>query len=117
MLQRGYQNLRISYPTIRKGNAKMAVSFWARGYRLFLAVSVVLMLIAFAMAMVWINHRSVQTGYEITQLNQEQIRLMDLNAKLRLEFANLTALDRLERLARESLGLVAPRPDQVKVIK
>lgn len=95
----------------------MAVSFWARGYRLFLAVSVVLMLIAFAMSMVWINHRSVQTGYEITQLNREQIRLMDLNAKLKVEFANLTTLDRLERLARESLGLVAPRPDQVKVIK
>lgn len=95
----------------------MAVSFWARGYRLFLAVSVVLLLIAFAMSMVWINHRSVQTGYEITQLNREQIRLMDLNAKLKVEFANLTTLDRLERLARESLGLVAPRPDQVKVIK
>ncbi len=95
----------------------MAVSFWARGYRLFLALSVVLMLIASAMAMVWINHRSVQAGYEITQLNQEQIKLMDINSVLKVEFANLTALDRLERLARESLGLGAPRPDQVKVIE
>ncbi|MBW2621486.1 MAG: cell division protein FtsL [Deltaproteobacteria bacterium] len=107
----------VSYPSIRKGNAKRAVSFWAGGYRLFLALSFLIMLIAFTMVLVSINHQSVQTGYDITRLNKEQIRLMDLNAKLKVEFANLTALDRLDRLARDSLGLAAPRPDQVTVIK
>jgi cell division protein FtsL len=109
--------MRLSYPSIRKGNAKKAVSFWAGGYRMFLALSFLIMLTAFTMTLVWINHQSVQTRYGITQLNKEQIRLMDLNAKLKVEFANLAALDRLERLARESLGLIAPRPDQVTVIK
>ena len=109
--------MRLSYPSIRKGNTKKAASFWAGSYRMFLALSFLIMLLVFTMALVWINHQSVQTRYDITQLNKEQIRLMDLNAKLKVEFANLTALDRLERLARDNLGLAAPRPDQVTVIK
>ena len=109
--------MRISYPSVRRGNTRQVVSFWAQGYRFSLALSLSLMLVVFAMAFVWINHRAVQTGYEITQLNKEQIRLMDLNAKFKVEFANLASLERLERLARGSLGLVAPRPDQVTVLK
>ncbi|MBW2060172.1 MAG: cell division protein FtsL [Deltaproteobacteria bacterium] len=103
--------------TIRKGNRKKAVSFWAKGYRLFLALSVGFLITVFAFAFVWINHQAVQIGYDITRLNQQQLKLIDLNRKLRVELANLTSLDRLERLAKKKLGLVAPRPEQVVVVE
>ncbi|MBW2085206.1 MAG: cell division protein FtsL, partial [Deltaproteobacteria bacterium] len=53
----------------------------------------------------------------ITRLNQQQLKITDLNRKLRVELANLTSLDRLERLAKKKLGLVAPRPEQVVVVE
>jgi len=93
------------------------VSFWAKGYRLFIAVSSGILLIGFALTFVWINHQAVQIGYAITELNREQLALIDLNRKLKVELANLSSLDRLERLARDKLGLVSPRPNQVVVVE
>ncbi len=104
------------YVTIRKGNRKKAVSFWAKGHRLFFALSVGFLFLIFAFAFVWISHQAVEVGYEITKQNQRHLALIDLNRKFKVELANLTSLERLERLARDKLGLIAPRPDQIVVL-
>jgi cell division protein FtsL len=73
--------------------------------------------ILFALVFVWSNHQAVQVGYAISELHREHARLNDLNRKYKVELANLTALDRLEHLAINELGLVAPRPEQIQVIE
>ncbi|MBW2093083.1 MAG: cell division protein FtsL [Deltaproteobacteria bacterium] len=111
------QRTKTPYATIRKGNRKKVVSFWAKGSRLFIALSTGFLLTVFAFAYVWINHQAIQVGYMITSENQRHLALIDLNRKLKVELANLTSLDRLERLAKDKLGLAAPRPDQVVVLE
>ena len=111
------QRFRSNYFTIRKGNRKARVSFWAEGHHLFLAVAMAMVLVAFALGFVWSNYQAVQTGYAISQRHQEAARLMDMNRKLKVELANLTALDRLERIATQNLGLVHPKPNQLVVVE
>ena len=103
--------------TVREGNRKNAVSEWAQGRRFLPAFLVALVLVSFALFFVWTNYQSVQTGYSISDLHKDHDRLMALNRALKVELANLTALDRLGHLAKNELGLISPRADQVKVIK
>jgi len=117
MSQAQVQRLGAELINVRKGNRKAKVSFWAQGHRLFLALSVALIFVGIALVFVWSNYQAVQTGYVISRLHQEQVRMMDLNRKLKVELANLTSLDRLERLAKNEMGLVTPRPDQIQVIE
>ena len=117
MSQAGLQQLRSGQFSIRKGNRKKSVSFWAQGHRLLLALSIGFILITFALVFVRANHQTVQFGYQINQLHQRQQDLVDLNRKLKLELANLTSLNRLENLAKKEFGLAAPRPEQVVVVK
>ena len=111
------QRLRAGYPSVRKGNRKAKVSYWDKGHRFFLAFSMALVFVGFALVFVWSNYQGVQTGYVIASLHQEQTRLIDLRRKLKLELANLTSLDRLEKAAKSRLGLITPKPDQVQVIE
>ena len=105
------------YLTARKGNRVAKASYWAQGKRLWLAIGAALLTVAFALSFVWTNHQIVNMGYAISGLHQERVHQMDLNRKFKLELANLTALDRLEHLAKNQLGLASPRPEQVQVIE
>lgn len=109
--------LRNGFITVRKGNRKAKASFWAQGHRLLLASGVALILVAFALAFAWTNYQAVQLGYTTSRLHQERGQLVELNRKLKVELANLTALDRLEQLAKGQLGLTPPKPEQIQVIE
>lgn len=111
------RRLKRGHPSIRKGNRKTKASYWAHGHRFLFVFSVAVVIVAFALIFVWMNYQVVQAGYDIAGLHQEKAELLDLNQQLKLELANLTSLDRLERLAKKKLGLITPRPDQVKVIE
>lgn len=52
-------------------------------------------------------------GYEISQLKAEGAQLNESNQKLRLEQALLTDPQRIDRLARQDLGLETSQPQQV----
>ena len=104
--------------TLRKLNRRSGEAMSAMQAGRFLPALIgALMLVAFAMAYVWTNHRAVQVGYEISALHQEQTRLTEMNRKFRAELANLTSLERLETVAKTQLGLVQPSKDQVREIK
>ena len=76
-----------------------------------------MMFVLAALAFVWTNHQSVQSGYRIAEMHREKAALVDVNREYKVELANLTALDRLEYLAKKELGLISPRPDQMQVIE
>ena len=64
---------------------------------------------------VWSSFEMTQIGYDISQLKNEEIRLMEINRKLRLELAHLKSPQNLEALAKR-LGLCQPSPEQIIVL-
>ena len=55
----------------------------------------------------------IQAGYALSQAQAEQRRLRLEQRELRLELATLKAPDRIERQAREELGMVRPDYDHI----
>lgn len=64
---------------------------------------------------VWSNFEGTQIGYDVSRLKHEEIRLRELNKKLRLELATLKSPQYLEGAAR-ALGLKAVAPEQIVVL-
>jgi cell division protein FtsL len=53
----------------------------------------------------------VRVGYELSRLDQENQLLLREQEQLKLEVATLKAPGRLEKLAQDKLGLIAPPPN------
>jgi len=64
----------------------------------------------------WTDLQYITQSYEISRGQETQKELLDLNRKLKIELANLTAISRLETLATE-YGMGAPQPNQVITLK
>lgn len=80
---------------------------------------IIVLLIAFmgsGIGLVWSNHEKTQIGYDIAQLKKEEMRLLEINRKLRLEIAFLKSPANLEAHAVKRLGLRQPKPDQIVVL-
>ena len=60
----------------------------------------------------WADLQYITQSYQISQAQESQKHLLDLNRKLRIEYSNLTSISRLERLAAQ-YGMEAPQPLQV----
>ena len=60
----------------------------------------------------WADLQYITHSYQISQAQETQKQYLDLNNKLRIELASLTAISRLEKLAAEA-GMGAPQPSQV----
>lgn len=65
---------------------------------------------------VWSNFERTQIGYDLSQLKKEEMRLVEINQKLRLELAILKSPQNLEAVATRSLGLRHPSPGQIIVL-
>jgi len=76
------------------------------GLGLFLAVSVVTLYI-------WQQAEAVRLGLRIGRLEKQCQTLREDVNKLELKKSSLLSLDRVDRIARDELGLVDPKDDQV----
>ena len=79
-------------------------------------VITLMMLICFmgtGIGYVWSNFERTQIGYDLSQLKKEEMRLEEINQKLKLELATLKSPQNLERLAIQKLGLGSPKPEQI----
>lgn len=84
---------------------------------LFFFSLVLLLLIGSSLFYVWSRIQVIHLGYEISRALKEGKALMEANKRLRLEVATLKSYDRIEKIAREDLKMVKPKPDQVIVIR
>jgi cell division protein FtsL len=75
-----------------------------------------LLLMGSGISHVWSNFEMTQKGYDISQLKNEEMKLMDINRKLRLELAILKSPQNIESLANK-LGLKQPSPEQIIVLR
>ncbi|MDR1045129.1 MAG: hypothetical protein LBP33_08440 [Candidatus Adiutrix sp.] len=61
------------------------------------------------------NHQAVAHSYELSDLTQQKLGLLEVNRQLKAELAQVGSLDQLEVKAR-ALGLVTPRQGRIVVI-
>jgi len=67
--------------------------------------------------LVWSRLQITHLGYQISQANSTQQRLLKLNKQMKVEVASLKSLSRIESIAKNQLGLINPEPHQVIFIK
>ncbi len=64
-------------------------------------------------ARTWCGVRCRRIGYEIARERIRTAKLLDMKKKLDIERVHLMSPENLGRIAREELGLITPRPEQV----
>lgn len=84
--------------------------------QIFLIALTLFLLMGTSIGYVWSNFERTQIGYDLSQLKEKEIKLREVNRKLRLELATLKSPQNLERLAVRKLGLRPPTPDQIVVL-
>ncbi|MDX8388675.1 MAG: cell division protein FtsL [Ghiorsea sp.] len=74
---------------------------------------IVLTVCLLAAGQVWLSHLRVDVAQRVSKLKQERNTVKQEVQNLKLELASLMRPDTLRRLAREELGMRAPKPMQV----
>ncbi len=73
--------------------------------------------VSVATAQVALRTRVIRAGYALSERMDEIRALEQENRQLRLELSLLKSPERIERLAREQLGLVRPDPQKMRVVR
>jgi len=94
---------------------RLALSAWAQ--ELLAMVATVALLVGAALFYVFQHLQVVRLGYEVERLRGEQATVVEQGRALSLEAAGLRAVKRVEAVARGRLGMVAPAPGQVTVVR
>ncbi|MCY3843585.1 MAG: cell division protein FtsL [Acidobacteria bacterium] len=81
------------------------------------SLGVGLLLAAVVLVSAWQQFELLRNGYQVEQLQQERAREIEINRQLRLEIETLRSPARIERIATERIGLVAPSNDEALVIE
>ncbi len=77
------------------------------------SVAVSVPVVMAALFYVWTNVTTVRLGYELSEAAKLHRELSEENRGLRVEVSALKAPDRLQRLAKQDLGLSPPKTEQV----
>ena len=80
-----------------------------------LAVGVALVIVLLFSA--WQHFELLRHGYRLEQMQRDRSVEADVNRHLRLEIETLRAPQRIEKLATERLGMVAPRDAEAVVLE
>lgn len=67
-------------------------------------------------AAIWANLETVRLGYQLQRLGKQRDTLVEKRRQLRTSRAEGAALDRVEKIARGTLGLQLPRLEQIITI-
>jgi cell division protein FtsL len=66
---------------------------------------------------IWANLETVRLGYQLASLTKQHEVLVVKNRQLQMQEAQASALSRVEKVARERLGLVPPTLDQLVLVR
>lgn len=102
---------------IRVRNARVRKSRFQFTHRQIFLVGIMLFIfMGSGISYVWSNFEGTQIGYDLSRLKQEELKLRELNQKLRLELATYKSPQYLEE-ATHQLGLREPLPEQIIVLQ
>jgi cell division protein FtsL len=65
----------------------------------------------------WSRLAVVNLGYEISSVNRERSKLEDENKRLRFELLTLKSPKRIEKIARDDIGLIYPSAKHIVYIR
>ena len=83
-------------------------------FQMVFLVSTLMMLAA--LALVWPNVRKVKLSYDYQALESKREKLLSENHLLRLEKESLQSLYRIQALAKDAVGMIEPKKEQVVTI-
>lgn len=102
---------------VRVANARLKNRrFHVTGRQIVLIILLLFFFMGSGIGYVWSNFERTQIGYDLSQLKKEEMRLEEINRKLRLELALLRSPHNLEPKAVEELGLRQPTPEQIVML-
>ena len=81
------------------------------------SAAVGIFLVAVLLFSAWQHFELLQHGYRIEWMQQDRAEEEEINRHLRLEVEMLQSPKRIERMATEKLGMVAPSRDEAIVIE
>jgi len=64
----------------------------------------------------WSRVQCIKAGYEISNENNKNRNLINLQNNLKVELASLKSPERLAKIAKNQLGLKTPTPEQMIII-
>ena len=85
--------------------------------QIFLIIIMLFLFMGSSIGYVWSTFESTQIGYDLSQLQKEEMRLKETNRKLLLEIAVLKSPQNLVTIATQKLGLGQPTPKQIIVLQ
>jgi len=97
-------------PIVREVDARRLRDLWQS-----LGIGIVLVLVLLFSA--WQHFELLRHGYKLEQMQRERASEADINRHLRLEMETLRAPQRIEKLATERLGMVAPGAAEAIVLE
>jgi len=107
-------NSRNAASGVRMENAKSKTSkFHITRRQVIITLMMLICFMGTGIGYVWSNFERTQIGYNLSQLKKEEMRLQEINQKLKLELATLKSPQNLEHLAIQQLGLSSPKPEQI----
>lgn len=101
---------------IRVRNAKKKGRFQLTPRQVLLIGFMLVLFMGSGIGYVWSNYEGTQIGYDLSRLQQEEMRLRELNQKLRLELATLRSPQYLEEVTK-LLGLRPATPEEIVVLR
>jgi cell division protein FtsL len=88
-----------------------------RQRELWQSVGIGVVLVLVLMFSAWQHFELLRHGYRLEQMQRERAAEAEINRHLKLEIETLRAPQRIEKLAIERLGMVAPTADEAIVLE
>lgn len=84
--------------------------------QILLIIVMLLFFMGSGISYVWSNFEGTRIGYDLSRLQQEELKLKELNTKLKLELATLKSPQNLEEAA-ANLGLGEASAEQIVILQ
>jgi cell division protein FtsL len=97
-------------PIVREVDRERHLEMWR-------SVGVGVFLVGVLLFSAWQHFELLRHGYRIEEMQKERSAEEEINRHLRLEIDTLRSPARVERLAMQRLGMVAPKADDATVIE
>ena len=97
-------------PIVREVDRERHLEMWR-------SVGVGVFLVAVLLFSAWQHFELLRHGYRIEEMQKERSAEEEINRHLRLEIDTLRSPARIERLATQRLGMVAPKAEDATVIE
>ena len=97
-------------PIVREVDRERHAEMWR-------SVAVGVFLVGVLLFSAWQHFELLRHGYQIEQMQKQRASEEEINRHLRLEIETLRSPARIERLATQRLGMVAPAADDATVIE